>query len=99
MTVAERVRRLRWGYQLSTTFRPGDEYYNYDVSNPFHELTLEFRFSDAWSILYARWPSSVGDSQPPPAIDDRRIKWTVRFPGFGQRITILIGLATNAPHK
>lgn len=87
------ARRLRWGYHLPATFRPGDEYYNYDVANPFDELTLEFRFDNSWSVLYARWEGHLGSTQQPPKIDGRVVRWTVRFPGVGQRVIMLFGLA------
>jgi hypothetical protein len=88
--------RFRWGYELPATFAPGDEYYNYDVANPFDELTLEFKFDSRWTVLYARWHLNLAGALPPPRIDGNNVKWTLRFPVVGRRVQMLFGL-TQAP--
>lgn len=87
------ARRLHWGYEVPSTFAPGDEYYNLDVANPTDKATLEFRFGEAWSILYARWDGPLAASQPAPAVDGNRIRAKMRFPRPGSRARIRIGLA------
>jgi len=86
-------RRLRWGYTLPGTFRPGDEYYNWDVATPHFDLSGILRFDPAWSVLYARWERDIANSQRAPRLKNSTIRWLIRFPQPGQRVTMRFGLA------
>jgi hypothetical protein len=86
-------RKIRWGYKLPHTFRPGDEYYNWDIATPHYEIRGKIRFCEPWVIKYLRWDSDLAASQVAPTVKNGTIQWSVRFPELGKRITIRFGLA------
>lgn len=87
---------VRWGYTLPSTFRPGDEYYNWDIATLHFEIRGELRFASSWSIGYARWRGKLSASQTPPAVRDSTITWKVAFPQKGERVTMEFGLIRRA---
>lgn len=91
--------RLRWGYTLPSTFVPGDEYYNWDISSPQYESCAELKFASCWSILYARWGTKMPRAQPNPIVEGKSIKWCVRFPEQCKRIIVEFGLSKDPIRK
>jgi hypothetical protein len=83
---------LSWGYCLPRTFKPGDEYYNWDISTPHYELGGELQFDPCWRIVYLRWEGYISGIQPSPTLDGSNIIWYVLFPKITERITMRFGL-------
>lgn len=88
--------RLHWGFRLPSTFHPGDEYYNWDVSSPHYEIGGEIAFNSDWSILYARYSEPLNATQAAPVIDGNVIRWKVQFPKTAERITLGFGLENRS---
>ena len=86
-------RKIQWGYRLPRTFAIGDEYYNWDIATPHYEIGGSIIFSKPWSIRYIRWDPDLAATQLPPIIENGKIRWTVRFPEQGKRITMRFGLS------
>lgn len=84
--------RLRWGYVLPSTFLPGDEYYNWDISAPHYEIGGDIHFSPEWSISYVRYAEGLESSQPKPTGNDNTISWRSKFPRMAKRIRLEFGL-------
>lgn len=90
-------RKFSYGLKLPTLFRPGDDYYDWDVEIPHYDMKGEIRFSDSWRILYARW--NVTDQQflAEPTIENQSIIWKAAFPKPGTRLHMELGISKKSP--
>lgn len=92
-------RKIQWGYRLPQTFTVGDEYYNWDIATLHYEIRGSITFSKPWTIHYARWDPELAATQSPPIVEDGKIKWIVRFPERGKKITMRFGLSKEMETK
>jgi hypothetical protein len=82
---------LKFGYRLPRLLKPGEEYYNWDISVRHFEFNGSIEFDDAWNVMYARWDQNIST---PTAIDwdPDRIEWDVQFPEVGERMKLIMEL-------
>ena len=84
--------QFNWGYTMPGTFKPGDEYYNWDISTKHFKIGGELKFHSSWRILYLNWDGDIEKSQPAAEWNQSSIKWKIHFPDIGNRITMRFGL-------
>ena len=82
---------MTWGLALPRVFKPGDDFYVWDVEVPYYDMRGVVRFSPAWKIVYARW-NRPSPGIPAPTIEGNQVAWRVKLPEVGTRLHLRLGL-------
>lgn len=84
--------RFSYGITLPQLFKPGSDYYDWDIEVPHYDLKGTIRFSDVWTVKYARWGNKGVRHVASPTFEDRMVTWSASFPEPNTRLHLDLGL-------